>query len=102
MNYLDEEIPKYRKKAKKHKTKRSSHKHEYRNAILHIERYDVYYLCEYCIICGKIGDIWKDYMETVVDNGYSRRLLTKEELLRKYRKYEIKTIKDFGIRYVAI
>ena len=28
--------------------------------------------------------------------------LTKEELLKKYRKYEIKTIKDFEDKYVTI
>ena len=99
MNYLDEEIPKYRKKAKKRKVEKRDHKHEYRNAILHIEKYDTYYLCEYCTICGRIGETWDEIITTT--DGYTRHL-TKEELLRKYRKYEIKTIKVFGDKYVTI
>lgn len=99
MNYFEDEIPKYRKKRQKNKVKKVDHKHEYRNALLNIEKNDSYYLCRYCTICGRIDNYWSEPVP--LDNGYIRDM-TKEELLKKYRKYEIKTINDYCDKYVIV
>lgn len=100
MNYFEDEIPKYKKKKQKNKVKKVDHKHKYKNALLHIERDDSYYLCKYCTICGKLGDYWSE--SVLLDDEYYARHMTKEELLEKYKKYEIKTIKDYFDKYVIV
>lgn len=57
-----DEIPKYRKKAKKNTPKKSKHKHTYEPCVFEY-RVDVPWghdntrkiICSYCSICGKIG-----------------------------------------------
>ena len=100
MNYFEDEIPKYRKKRQKNKVKKVDHKHEYRNALLNIEKDGSYHICKYCTICGRIDTYWSDSVP--LDGEYYARKMTKEELLKKYRKYEIKTIKDYGDKYVIV
>lgn len=99
MNYFEDEIPKYRKKRQKNKVKKVDHKHKYKKSLLHIEKDDSYFLCRYCTICGRINDYWSD--NVLLDNGYFR-IMTKEELLKKYRKYEIKTISNYCDKYVTV
>lgn len=55
-NYNENEIPKYKKK--KNKTvKKSNHKHEYKECLVHVSDINGYFLCKYCVECNKVGNI---------------------------------------------
>lgn len=95
----ENEIPKYLKPTESNISKsnrKSKHKHHYNECLIqyHLPRSTQTYisLYSYCIICGKIGDkfkedksIVKDYrriVDTPIGKCYS--LITDEELYEKY------------------
>lgn len=93
MVYFNDEVPKYKKKVNKAVTK-SKHKHTYKSCLLKDKsRLGKYSIGEYCTICGKIGNI--KFFDTVSleDSKYSR-VLSNDELLKKYSHYEIKEVAD--------
>lgn len=93
----ENEIPKYRKKKIK-SNKKASHKHEYKECILKEKNKDFYLLGNYCIICGKIG--FTGYDSIKLEDGRSR-LMSTEELLEKYKEYEIIILENiFKDKYV--
>lgn len=100
MDFINDEIPKYKKKSQK-TIKKSNHRHTYKPCLLYDVNRDSHHKSEYCTICGKIGETkFFESAETV--NGFSRGL-TQEELLQKYKDLEIKDILDlFKDKYVSI
>ena len=95
----ENEIPKYLKQRESNISKsnrKSKHKHHYEECLIqyHLPRITRTYilLYSYCIICGKIGDkfkenksIVKDYRRTVdTPIGKCYSLITDEELYEKY------------------
>lgn len=95
----ENEIPKYLKQRESNISKsnrKSKHKHHYEECLIqyHLPRSTRTYilLYSYCIICGKIGDkfkenksIVKDYRRTVdTPIGKCYSLITDEELYEKY------------------
>ena len=77
---MDEEVPKYRKKA--HKTvKKSSHKHLYKECLL-CDKDGNYSHATYCTECGKIGDI--HFFECKREGRWGV-MLSNEEVYEKYK-----------------
>ena len=83
----ENEIPKYLKQRESNISKsnrKSKHKHHYEECLIqyHLPRSTRTYilLYSYCIICGKIGDKFKE--DTPIGKCYS--LITDEELYEKY------------------
>ena len=97
-NYLNDDVPRYRKKSCKGSPPKSKHKHEYEHCVFvypmpdykatvasgRNEDREVCTLGTYCPICGKIGDIWfawnkNDLWYHIVKHGwYSETELTEE------------------------
>lgn len=64
MDYIDTDIPKYRKKSIKNVPTKSKHKHEYKFVVFYVHDKDMFNkpiayntIGTCCTICGKIGDI---------------------------------------------
>ena len=78
---MDEEVGKYHKKS--HKTiKKSSHKHNYEECLLH-DKDGHYSHATYCIECGKIGDV--RFFECKQTEGRWRMIMSNEEIYEKYK-----------------
>ena len=60
--------------------------HEYKKSIVYIRDLKGYFLCEYCIKCNEIKDI--------IVISESNRLLTNEEILKKYNNLPIKELES--------
>lgn len=91
MDYIKDEVPKYKKKVKK-TVKKSKHKHIYKDCLFFVRSSNTYRKGEYCEVCGKIGDF--NLLEGVkLDNRFSR-MLSQEEILEKYKDLEIKEVGD--------
>ena len=115
----ENEIPKYLKSTESNiskSTRKSKHKHQYNECLIqyHLPRNTRTYisLYSYCIICGKIGDkfkedksIVKDYRRTVVTPiGKCYALISDEELYEKYHdKLPVFFVEDdFKEKYVDL
>lgn len=99
MEQYENEIPKYHKSTKSDISKskeKSKHKHQYKECLIQYKLYRCEHITtrlkSYCIVCGKIGDrfkegksIVKNYRRTTdspIGKFYS--LITSEELYEKY------------------
>lgn len=84
MNYFDDEQPKYRKKSRKPSVTKSKHKHVFEEVMVvgNINDRPRYYVGERCCICGKTKSKTMFFSERGEDGMY--RLLTNEEILKKY------------------
>lgn len=100
MNNLENDIPKHQKKKEsstsKAKTK-SNHKHEYIDCLLIQSEHKLPLLGSCCKICGKIGDAKFD---TVLEDGYYR-MLTSDEVYKKYQDLEKIYIDDIFQKYIS-
>lgn len=91
MDYINDEIPRYKKKAEKTVIK-SNHKHIYKECLFFEISSKRYRRGEYCTVCGKIGD-FKILESVKMDNRLSR-VLSQDEVLEKYKDLEIKEVND--------
>lgn len=91
MNYTDNEIPKYKKKSTK-TVKKSKHKHTYKNCLIYDKNLKQHFVGEYCTVCNKIGS-FKMSDTASHGNNYSR-ILSEEELVEKYKDYEVREVND--------
>ena len=92
-NIYDNEVPKYKKK--KHKTiKKSKHKHKYEQCLLYVQNLDGYMLADYCVDCNKIYNKYVIYENTT-------KVLTKEEILEKYKHLSIKNVLTLSDKYLV-
>ncbi|HHW79629.1 MAG TPA: hypothetical protein GX742_02370 [Acholeplasmataceae bacterium] len=85
-NYLDFEIPKYKKRSKKRKASKSDHKHDYSIEVLikRNSRYgERYHYANRCRVCGKTGE--EKFFESQKINENYFRVLTQKEILEKYK-----------------
>lgn len=104
--YLDENaVPKHRKKRNSSKSKskdKSDHKHEYCYCIFTFSQFPTMAkVGAYCSKCGKTD--WP-YTRMEVDeseDGYMR-LLTKEEILNKYKDFPVFELSEFGQKYIPV
>ena len=78
---MDEEVPKYRKKAYK-TVKKSSHKHKYEECLLH-DNDGHYSHATYCTECGKVGDV--NFFECKQTEGRWRMMMSNKEIYEKYK-----------------
>lgn len=84
-DYYDEEQTPYKKKKKPKTVKKADHKHNYIECLVkwdnHISR------GERCSVCGKL--VMKIFFETEkTENGW-HRVLTNDEVLKKFRGYDM-------------
>lgn len=107
MDNFENEIPKYQKKSTRQPPKKFKHKHKYKQCLIMQKDKQVYdklitryHLAEYCIICGKIGDI-KFFESEPYGEGYAR-ILTNEEVLEKHKDLEVFEVSDIWSKYVTI
>lgn len=116
----ENEIPKYRKSTKSNISKsnrKSNHKHQYEECLVQCkfdflgENNILTSLCNYCTICGKLGDrfdedksIVNDYVkriDTSVGRGY--QIMKSEALYEKYHdKMPVFFLGDYFNKYVPI
>lgn len=89
--YINDEIPKYKKKSNK-TVKKSKHKHLYKECLILDKSSGGYSKASYCTVCGKIGDI--GVIETVKISNRLSRVLSQEELLDMYKDLEIKEVES--------
>lgn len=86
----NEDIPKYRKRKKKERPKKTDHKHDYSIEVL-VEKETKfglrYHYGQQCIICGKIDN--EKIIETKPVGGKSHQMLTQEEIKEKYKDLQI-------------
>lgn len=98
-NYNENEIPKYKKK--KNKTvKKSSHKHEYKECLVHVSDIDGYFLCKYCVECNKVGNIT---MITEKDEELGEWYLpsmSNKEIFKKYKDLPMRRMKSLRSKYL--
>ena len=88
MKDFNDEIPKYKKK--KNKTvKKSNHKHEYKQCLLYVDEIEDYVLADYCIHCNKVGNI------------YVTPKMTKQEMLKEYKKLTVKRVQKLSDKYLS-
>ena len=88
MKDFNDEIPKYKKK--KNKTvKKSNHKHEYKQCLLYVDEIEDYVLADYCILCNKVGNI------------YVTPKMTKQEMLKEYKKLTVKRVQKLSDKYLS-
>lgn len=96
-----DEVGKYRKKkygSKSKASKRSNHKHEYKECIIKYKNSylgggESYHLSSYCKTCGKIGGMLKDsivtdYRQSEYNEHFKRMVyftLSGEELYERYK-----------------
>lgn len=77
----NEDIPKYRKRKKKVRPKKTGHKHDYSIVVL-VEKETKfgprYHYWQQCSICGKIDN--EKIIETKLVGGKFRQMLTQEEI----------------------
>lgn len=94
MTYIEQEIPKHKKKKPSSVSKseyKSKHKHEYVEAVCIMPSYynkEMVNIISYCKKCGKIYNFHRPYEKTRMG---TYRMLTDEEILEKYK--DLKTIK---------
>lgn len=89
MSYVDDEIPKHKKKA--HTTvKKSGHKHMSKECLLSDSKSIT--RAEYCTICGKISN--KFFFEMVPYKETSSRFATDQEIKEMYNHLEIFVVED--------
>ena len=96
---FEREIPKHKKKKASSVSSarlKAKHKHEYGECLLSLKGEPR--MATYCKICGKIGNV-KHFDFARTESGY-HRMLTKEEIYRKYRKLEIFEVEDFWQKYI--
>ena len=94
---LENEIPKYQKKAKINISKaksKSNHKHQNKECLLIAD--NIPYIASYCVICGKIRN-WDVCFEK--REGYYIEL-SKEAAFKKYKDLEQITVDDLYAKYV--
>ena len=93
MNYLyiNDEIPKYKKKANKI-VRKAKHKHLYKDCLILDRSSGYYHKGEYCTLCGKLANF--SMLETVKASGRFSRMLSKKELLDAYEDLEIKEVEN--------
>lgn len=97
---IENEVPKYKKKSQK-TVKKSKHKHTYKECLILDKKLNLHMIGEYCIICGKIGNVKLSESEKM-ENGYFR-MLTQRELLEKHKDLELKEIESiFKNSHVAL
>lgn len=96
-----EEIPKYRKKksSKSKSESKANHKHQYMDCLL-VDDNNRPHKAEYCEICGKINNV--QFFEMVESDNASARLMTADEIFRKYKNLEQFRVKDVRDKYVPI
>ena len=91
-NYF-QEVPKHKKKAKHKPPKKSDHKHQYYDVLIHEKKYvlgkmiDCYYLGEKCSICSA-WETTQIFLSEKMENGYSR-MMSNERILEKYKDLEL-------------
>lgn len=92
MTYIEQEIPKYKKKKPSSISKseyKSKHKHEYVEAVCIMLSYynkEKVNIISYCKKCGKIYNFHRPYEKTRMG---TYRMLTDEEILEKYKDLKI-------------
>lgn len=95
------EVPKHRKKKQSSTSKartKSKHRHIYKDCLFINNKVGWPYKGQYCIFCGKIGEI--DLFEAVkVSGGYRRRLI-ESEIIEKYKYLEKIEIEDFSQKHI--
>lgn len=122
---IEQEIPKYRKSTDSNisrSNRKSKHKHQYEECLLQYNfAYNDYtnnrtntstHLGSYCIICGKIGDRFKEDKSIVKDYerfiyissiGKCRSFITSKELYEKYHNVlPVFHIEDIFAKYVEL
>lgn len=103
-NYQEEEeqffdlIPKYRKRSKITKTKKSNHKHKYVKYIgitPHKYKNDFqYFPVEVCSVCQKIGEIG-NWFTKQTNNHYSIILTNLKDIMEDNPDLDIKKFREF-------
>lgn len=97
--YLENDIPKYKKKTKSSYSKsksKSNHKHTNKDCLLIVD--DRPYIASYCTVCGKIRS-W-DICTEKYEGGY--RELLKKEVYSKYKDLERIAVKDLFVKHVPL
>lgn len=87
-----EQIPKYRKRAKKTGRKRANHKHKYESYIGYAEKEDRYFPITECIICGRIDKLGLMFTKKI-EGGYYLSLNNLDEIKKLHPDLGIKTYK---------
>lgn len=105
--FIEEEIPKYRKKTDSSKSKsrsKAKHKHKYIKCLFVSDIYGktIYMPGGYCELCGKINDIQFNVVERAEGTAlYSS--LSSEEVLDKFKHLPIVKLQDpYTQKYVPI
>ena len=97
--YLENDIPKYKKKTKSSYSKsksKSNHKHTNKDCLLIVDEGP--YIASYCTVCGKIRS-W-DICTEKYEGGY--RELLKKEVYSKYKDLERIAVKDLFVKHVPL
>lgn len=111
----EQEIPKHKKKSKNKGRSRSKHKHNYKPCLCHFiwkmpsiktatgyEEHDEYFYSEYCTECGRLTNQKAFESEPWEGHPGMYRMLTKKEILNKYKDLEIKEVSGWGDHSVGI
>lgn len=64
---LEDEVPRYRKKAKSHAPTKSDHKHTYAPCVVQYPGSHYWSTGSYCAVCGKIRVTTKDMLRWLKD-----------------------------------
>lgn len=106
IDYKDD-IPRHKRKKKSSTSKskeKSNHKHEYKDCLLVNKETNQPHKANYCIICGKIGEIKFFDTAPMIDEKYGTvyRMLNAKEIFEKYKGLEKIYIDDIWQKYVPI